>query len=265
MAAQGYDRSVTPPTPEQIHANYVHALSRIARLGPDGEAERVGPLLCINAGIGVSKFNVAVVVDPVIDPRRALREAMEWYAFRGLNLRLDLRGKADGALLAASLLEGFQYWWREPLMSLHPLPGTFGAIPGLEIRDVRTPEDQALYCQTDAEEYSDQTFQLAMVTMAAGMPGVTMHIGLIDGAPVARSMAVVHGGLVGVHNVYVPPSSRGRGYGAALTAAAIEAGRAMGATAACLQATSLGFPVYKRMGFERVDDHVVVGLDEPPA
>ncbi|MBE0610226.1 MAG: GNAT family N-acetyltransferase [Dehalococcoidia bacterium] len=255
---------MTAPTPEQLHANYVHALHRIARLGPEGEAERVGPLLCINAGIGVSKFNIAVVVDRVTDPRRALRDAMDWYAIRGLNPRLDLRGKADGPLLAASMLEGFQFWWREPVMVLHPLPEAFGTVPGLEVLEVRTPENQDLYCRADLEEYGDQEFQLAMVSMAAGMSGVSMHLGLRDGQPVARSMGVVHAGLVGVHNVYVPPSSRGRGYGAVLTAAAIDSGRAKGATAACLQATELGFPVYQKMGFRRVDDYVVVGRDEPP-
>jgi GNAT superfamily N-acetyltransferase len=257
-------KAMTAPTPEQLHANYVHALHRIARLGPEGEAEQVGPLLCINAGIGVSKFNVAVAVDRVGDPRRALRDAMDWYAIRGLNPRLDLRGKADSPLLAASMLEGFQFWWREPVMVLHPLPEAFANVPGLEVIQVRTPESRDLYCRADLEEYGDQEFQLAMVSMAAEMPGVSMHLGLREGQPVARSMGVVHAGLVGIHNVYVPPSSRGRGYGAALTAAAIDSGRAMGATAACLQATELGFPVYQRMGFRRVDDYVVVGRDEPP-
>ena len=45
------------------------------------------------------------------------------------------------------------------------------------------------------------------------------------------------------------------------TGAAIEAGRAAGAAAASLEATSLGYPVYERMGFRRVDDYVTVGLE----
>ena len=256
---------MTPPTPARLHANYVHALQRVAHLGPGGEAERVGPLLCINAGIGVSKFNIAVVVEPVTNPRGALRAAMEWYAIRGLNLRLDLRGTVDGPLLAASMLEGFQFWWREPLMVLHPLPLEPAPVPGLEVRVVTTPEDRSLYCEADREEYSDQDFQLAMATAVSTMDGVTMHLGLVDGAPVARSMAVVHQGVVGIHNVYVAPSRRRQGLGAALTAAAIESGRTAGATAACLEATELGFSVYQKMGFRRIDDYVVVGRDEPPA
>ncbi len=91
-----------------------------------------------------------------------------------------------------------------------------------------------------------------------------MHLGLLDGVPVARSMAVTHEGAVGIHNVYVAPSQRRKGLGVALTAAAIEAGRAMGATAACLEATALGLPLYRQMGFQRVDDYIVMGRDGPP-
>jgi GNAT superfamily N-acetyltransferase len=89
-------------------------------------------------------------------------------------------------------------------------------------------------------------------------------LGLVEGRPVARSMGVTRGPLIGVHNVYVPPTQRSKGYGAALTAAAIEAGRASGATSACLEATVLGLPVYERMGFRRYDDYLTVGTEGPP-
>ena len=248
-----------------LHAAYVYALGRIGRLGPGGQSERVGPLLCIDAGIGVSKFNIAVAVEPVTDPRRALRDGMDWFAARGLNLRLDLRAKDDSALLAASMLEGFSFWWREPVLLLDPLPPSFSIPPGIEIREVRTEEDRELYCRADLEEYGDQEFQLAMVSAASDMPGVTMHLGLRDGEPVARSMAVVHGALAGIHNVYVPPSCRRQGLGAALTAAAADAGRRMGALAACLEATELGYPLYRKMGFQPAGEYVVMGRDAPSA
>ena len=255
---------MTVPTPDEMHALYAYALGRIAGLGPGGCSERVGPWLCIDAGMGVSKFNIAVVVDEVSKPRPALREAMEWFAARGINARLDLRGSTDGALLAASMVEDFQFWWREPAMVLNPLPPAFEPLIGLEVREALNEDDFDLYCRVDSEEYSDQEFQRAMVAKAATMEGVTIHLGIADGRPVARSMAVTRGELVGVHNVYVPPSQRSKGYGAALTAAAIEAGRAAGATSACLEATALGFPVYERMGFRRYDDYLTVGTDGPP-
>lgn len=247
----------------EIHANYVHALSRIGGLGPMGESERVGPFHCINAGIGVSRFNVAVPVGEVSDPRGEVRGVIEWFGERGLNVRFDLRGKQDSALIAAVTVERCQFWWREPVMLLDPLPPTAEIPAELDLVEVIGPEDRDLYCQVDSEEFSDQAFQLAMLTVAAQMPGVSMHLGRVAGEPVARSMAIRTGELVGIHNVYVAPSQRRRGYGEAMTAAATEAGRQSGATAACLQSTEAAFSMYQKMGFAHVDDYVVMGIDEP--
>lgn len=247
-----------------MHQLYCLALGRVAGLGPGGCAERVGPWLCIDAGLGVSKFNIAVLVEDVTKPRPALREAMEWFAMRGINARLDLRGSVDGGVLAASMVEGFTFWGREPAMELHPLPELPPRGTGaLEVREVVSAGDIALYCAADREEFSDQEFQAAMAGRAREMPGVSMHLGLLDGRPVARSMAITSGELVGVYNVYVAPSQRKRGFGGELTTAAIAAGRARGATAACLESTQAGFSLYESLGFRRVDDYIIVGTEEP--
>ena len=47
-----------------------------------------------------------------------------------------------------------------------------------------------------------------------------------------------------------PPEHRRRGYGEALTAAVLRAGRELGCTTGCLQASNMGKPVYERMGFD---------------
>lgn len=243
---------------------YCLALGRVAGLGPGGTTERVGPWLCIDAGLGVSKFNIAVVVDAVSRPRPALREAMEWFAMRGINARLDLRGSTDGGILAASMVEGFTFWGREPAMELHPLPAAGQRGTGLlEVREAKTAEDIALYCQADREEYGDQDFQAAMAETAMQLPGVALHLGLLDSRAIARSMSITSGELVGVYNVYVAPSQRKRGFGGELTMAAIDAGRSRGATAACLESTEAGFSLYESLGFRRVDDYIIVGTEGP--
>src|SRR5512139_2044965 len=159
------------PSPEAMHALYVQALGRITALGPEGCAERVGPWLCVDAGLGVSDFNIAVVVDGVTKPRAAVRQAMDWFADRGINVRLDLRGSVDGALLAAAMVEGFAFKFREAVMLLHPLRGAVSgtADAGVVARNVTTAEDLDLYCAVDREEYHDQEFQRAMVERASVM------------------------------------------------------------------------------------------------
>lgn len=69
-------------------------------------------------------------------------------------------------------------------------------------------------------------------------------LGLRDGAPIGTACAWVHDGVVGVYWIAVQPHHHGRGYGSALTAAALTPG-----TPAVLVATAAGEPVYRRLGF----------------
>ena len=49
-----------------------------------------------------------------------------------------------------------------------------------------------------------------------------LFVGRIEGAGVGCSIAFHGGGALGVYGVGTPPTLRGRGYGSALTAAAVE-------------------------------------------
>lgn len=82
-------------------------------------------------------------------------------------------------------------------------------------------------------------------------PGALL-IGRVDGVPVATALAFSGGGAVGLYGIGTVPDRRNRGYGAALTLAAMEWGRARGERLAVLEATSAGFPVYERLGFRTV-------------
>lgn len=59
--------------------------------------------------------------------------------------------------------------------------------------------------------------------------------------------------MIGVFNIAVVPSARGRGLGRALTEAALRDGVAAGADAAYLHASPMGRPLYEAMGFSLVE------------
>jgi ribosomal protein S18 acetylase RimI-like enzyme len=90
-------------------------------------------------------------------------------------------------------------------------------------------------------------------TALSGDPRVHNFVGRLDGAVVACSTLLLdEAGTAGVWNVATTEAVRGRGIGTAMTAAAMAAGAARGATDAILIATPLGEPVYRSMGFETV-------------
>lgn len=76
--------------------------------------------------------------------------------------------------------------------------------------------------------------------------------GLLDGEPVAVSSLVMTRGLAGLYAVGTLPHVRGRGIGAAMTRHAMAEGLRRGAKMVTLQATDMGLPVYKRIGFRTV-------------
>jgi hypothetical protein len=63
-------------------------------------------------------------------------------------------------------------------------------------------------------------------------------------------MATVNGAVGWVGLIFVAPTHRGRGIGRELTAAAIDALGAAGCRTMVLVATSMGRPLYERLGFE---------------
>jgi predicted GNAT family acetyltransferase len=97
---------------------------------------------------------------------------------------------------------------------------------------------------------------------AAAVEGISYYLGRVDGVDVSTSVGYTLGDLVGVFNVATPPEHRGRGYGAALTAEAARQGFAAGAELAWLQASAMGVPVYRRLGFREVEDYLLLTRPE---
>jgi GNAT superfamily N-acetyltransferase len=89
-----------------------------------------------------------------------------------------------------------------------------------------------------------------------------VFVGRVDGEPVSCSLLSVTGETAGVYNVATPERFRGRGFGEALTWAAIDEGARRGCAAAILQSSEAGYPIYSRMGFVEIGRYVQ--LEGPP-
>ena len=74
-------------------------------------------------------------------------------------------------------------------------------------------------------------------------------MGLADGTPVAVASLFLDAGIDGVYSVGTLPAARRRGYGAAVTLAALAHARDVGYRIASLWASAQGESVYRRLGF----------------
>jgi GNAT superfamily N-acetyltransferase len=84
---------------------------------------------------------------------------------------------------------------------------------------------------------------------AFGDPRYRAWVGYLRDHPVSTAAACIAGGLVGVYIVGTVPEARGKGYGEALTWAAVTSAPELDAT---LQASEMGGPIYEQMGFRTI-------------
>jgi GNAT superfamily N-acetyltransferase len=240
-----------------MHENYLAALDQITVAGAGGTSERIGPWTFLDAGRDFDFFNVAAVSGPIADAYEAVEAARSWFAARERPFRFVLRDPLDASLIAAAGNCGFSPDpdSHEPAMFLEELNRPIPAVRGLTICRVTSAADIERYAAVEPTDAAGLRIRRWVGRRSVALPGCSLFVGLVDGVAVARSLGLVTGRMVGIYNVYVAPEYRGRSIGAALTDAAIAAGRDAGASAACLSATPLGRPLYEHMGFRPAFDY----------
>lgn len=125
---------------------------------------------------------------------------------------------------------------------------------GLRIEPVRTEADVADWVDTwlfPVPEvyrplYHEVLRQRALVADAPWR----YFLGRLDGRPVATSERFSAGGVASVQYVVTLPDMRRRGFGAAMTRAALDDARAQGCHTAVLTASPDGVGIYRRLGFQ---------------
>lgn len=81
-------------------------------------------------------------------------------------------------------------------------------------------------------------------------PPVRSYLALLNGQPVGTSQFFLSAGVAGIYNVTCLPEARHQGIGAAVTLAALLEALKMGYRISILQASHLGYGVYRRLGFQ---------------
>jgi GNAT superfamily N-acetyltransferase len=149
----------------------------------------------------------------------------------------------------------------DPGMLLSPLAASPEAPAGLSIRPVTDLEALGQFSVAFTKAFGIPRFALPAVLPRVPPDEATRGVynrflvGLVAGSPIACATVTVFDRVAAIFSVGTVRSERGHGYGTALTWAAIEAGRSLGAESAYLAASASGLPVYERMGFRRVVEY----------
>jgi len=244
------------------HLNLVDSSRQLFEFDPGAEIE-IGAEWVFGAGRSPHPVisNAAFRVDDDLDPDRLIERADAFFAARDRGFALWARSTdADLDLIAAAERNGLREVHAMPEMVL---PGRVEERPppdGAELRRVGSAADAADYWRVATSAYATNGFPPEVFAFYENHQGfeadnAAAFLARLDGCAAGIAMTLVSHGVAGIYWVGCTEEARKRGLGGAVTAAAVNAGFDLGAEVAALQASPMGEPIYRRMGFETIFDY----------
>jgi GNAT superfamily N-acetyltransferase len=127
--------------------------------------------------------------------------------------------------------------------------------PDLMISQVHDVETLKQYCRVLTIGFGGGDFVegawadlIGSVGLGENQP-LRHYVGRLRGEPVATSSLLLAAGVAGIYNVTTIPEARRQGFGTAVTLVPLHEARALGYRIGTLQASNMGFSVYRRIGF----------------
>ncbi len=230
--------------------------SRFAAAHPEAWMRREKGIAVGYTGIPVAMFN-GIIVERADADLDVASQMLDEIAATGLPYSVAVRSHDHVAFVELARSHGLTAKMTIPLMVLEsPARIIEESLPdGLSVREL-APEEADEHAQLLASTF-EMPIELArqmMVEETFRIEGVRSYVGEFGGRPVATALGMTFGDAVGILNVGTIEAARGRGFGRALTVRAIRDGVANGAKWSHLQASSAGFSVYRRLGFETVEE-----------
>lgn len=244
----------------RCHRSYIECLWQNIRSTSGALRREVPEGVMMRCDLPSSVANVLFLIDPVPRPEDRVRQALSFF---GPKLPWRLLSTAPGSEeLGRTAVR----------LGLRPA----SVEPGLLLSDLRRgsspPSPLTIRAVEDAPALADfgrawcDAFRIPQWVFPVAMPRVPpddlehgaqnrFFVGYEAGRPVACATVTVTERVAGIASVGTVPAARGRGYGTAITGTAVESGRSLGAEVAYLGATTMGYPVYERMGFRRVAEY----------
>jgi hypothetical protein len=142
---------------------------------------------------------------------------------------------------------------------------------GVELRTVTSADEVRDFAAVSSEAYATYGMPAdvvpALISRPArflASPNVVSVVAYLDGEPVAAAQTLLSHGIAGVYWVGTVEAARGCGLGEAVTRVVTNAAFDLGATANSLQASPMGEPIYRRMGYEEIYRYTTYTRLSPP-
>jgi ribosomal protein S18 acetylase RimI-like enzyme len=220
--------------------------------------ERDGMLLsAAGTRAPAAPFNAVQRVGPErAAPERMLDEARTFFAARNRGFSVFVRAHLDADVQALVEREGFlNLSGRCPGMALLETVSARALANGAECRTIADAAGARDFAEVSALAYESTGLAPAVARKVFSFPERWLvphwHVRVVyeNTTPVAGAMVLFSHGIAGLYWVGTVPSARGRGYAEAVVRDVSRHAFACGARAVVLQASALGEPIYRGIGF----------------
>lgn len=235
--------------------NFVESLREQTRAAGGEIMEREG-LILMRGSHPHPLHNNVVRLDPQLAPSRCIELAHAYYGELGYGFIVALlNGQPSDDLAESCEQAGLSALLAPPAMFVERRLPDADLPAGCELRQV---DASAVRDFVDVSCLAWATYGIpgAAVSMIFadadlfGAPHVRAILGYRAGQPLAAALLLLTHGIGGVYWVGTVPSARGTGLGEACTRAATNLAFDAGVPLVTLQASPMGEPIYRRMGFE---------------
>ena len=141
-------------------------------------------------------------------------------------------------------------------IDLHEMNASMQPTDGFEIRLVADDESLHTWAKVFLSGYglppNWESIAFDLWTQLGLNFPIRNYLGYLNGEPVATSCIFFGAGVAGIYSVSTRPEARGKGIGAAMTLRPLFAAREMGYRIGILQSSTMGFNMYKTIGFRHL-------------
>jgi ribosomal protein S18 acetylase RimI-like enzyme len=197
--------------------------------------------------------------------------ANAFFAPRGRGYSVLCRAHLDADLASAAAAAGMAQFGDSPAMVLEQRLPDVTPPAGVVVRRVESEADASAFGDVMGLAYGTYGMPVECGPALVGTldvlraPHIVSFVAEVDGKIAAGAMVIVTHGVAGVYWVGTHPDARGKGLAELCTRAAGNAGFDLGARIAGLQASVMGEPIYRRMGYVEVTRYPnFVRMDPPP-
>jgi ribosomal protein S18 acetylase RimI-like enzyme len=240
------------------HRGLALAPSPLMRYMPGGRFAVCEGVALWSWSIPGPSFNKAALLGPTPPLERVLQLAREFFGDSEGGFGLLFEAEAQHPVEAEVLGRGWRVVEDEPALVMPTLPAAPPRPEGLAVRRLREPAELATFLETATAGFGMAPGSLDNMKPDASCihdPLIAYFVGTWEGRPVTVAQYCSVEGIAVIAGVATLPAFRRRGFGQAITWAAIEEAAARGCTAATLNAGDMSYPLYVQMGFIPVCKH----------